>query len=804
MSARLMVVEDERIVALDLKHNLEYLGYEVVGMSARADEAISLAHSLRPDLILMDIHLEGTRDGTDAALEIRRSIHLPVMFLTAYAEEKILSQAENSAPYGYVIKPFELRELEAAVRMALARRRAELEVERASERLHIAMDAAQLGVWEWDTKSGDFFATGHMERILGQVPTVLRDAADAFLQRIHEEDRHAITAAIQAGYPLNATVRMTLADGRSGWCDLHAKAIVSEGRTRIIGALRDVTERRCSEDSLRQASVVFRTTAEGITILDARRRIISANPAFSALTGYALSEIEGRDPDDFLHARRHSDQFYPRLAESPQGYWLGEIACRHADGRVFPAWQHISAVRDDHHEVTHYVLAISDISAVRQAEAQIKHLAFHDALTGLGNRHMLEQSLQHEIVQAQQSGQAVALLFIDLDGFKLINDSLGHSVGDHLLRTVAQRIHANLRRRDIPIRLGGDEFILVVPEVARPEDCALLAEKLLSQIRDSVELQGDRVSVSASIGIALFPQDANTPDTLVSAADSAMYAAKSRGRNRYAFYSPDMAERALTRMRTEQGLLRALENQEFRLHFQPLVRLADRQICAFEALIRWQHPQQGMVPPDSFIPIAEDTGLIEPIGEWVLLEACRRGVEWVRNGHSGLRMAVNLSVRQMASERLVEHIAAVLADTGFPPDRLELEITESTLQSIEHSQGVLYRLRSLGCSIVIDDFGTGFSSLGLLKHLPINGIKIDRSFVRDLPEDSNDLAIARAIVAMADSLGLHVTAEGIEHPAQARILQEIGCREGQGFLFSRPLPASEAGQLLLPPPRPPH
>lgn len=799
MSARLMVVEDERIVALDLKHNLEYLGYEVVGMSARADEAVSLAHKLRPDLILMDIHLEGSRDGTDAALEIRSAMHLPVMFLTAYAEEKILSQAENSAPYGYIIKPFELRELEAAVRMALARRRAELEVERAGERLLVALDAARMGVWEWDERTGDFHTSGHMDRILGRVPTVLHDAEDGFLQRIHEEDRARIAASIRAGHAIDTTVRMTLADGREGWCDLHAKAMTRDGRTCIIGALRDVTEKRLNEDQLRQASVVFRTTAEGIAILDSQRRLISANPAFSVLTGHALSDIEGRDPDDFLHARRHSDQFYPRLIESRTGYWFGEIACRHADGRVFPAWQHISAVRDEHDEVTHYVLAISDISAVRQAEAQIKHLAFHDALTGLGNRHMLDQCLQQELAYAQAHEHGVALLFIDLDGFKLINDSLGHSVGDHLLRTLAQRIHTNLRRRDVPIRLGGDEFLLIVPEVSRPEDCALLAEKLLEQIRHSVELQGDRVSVSASIGIALFPQDAQTPDALIGAADSAMYAAKARGRNRYAFYSPEMATRAMNRMRLEQGLLRALENQEFMLHFQPLVRLTDHQICGFEALIRWQHPQQGLISPDRFIPIAEDTGLIEPIGEWVLHEACRQGATWLQNGHVRLRMAVNLSVRQMASERLIDHLAAVLADTGFPADRLELEITESTLQSIEHSQGVLYRLRSLGCSIVIDDFGTGFSSLGLLKHLPINGIKIDRSFVRDLPEDANDLAIARAIVALADSLGLHVTAEGIEHPAQMQLLHEMGCQEGQGYLFSRPLAAQDATLLLQPP-----
>ncbi|UXY14178.1 EAL domain-containing protein [Chitiniphilus purpureus] len=798
MNPRIMIVEDERIVALDLKHSLEFLGYTVVAVAARGADAVLAVAQQRPDLVLMDINLGEGMDGTEAAQRIREQSRVPVVFLTAYAEDKTLERAEQSMPYGYLLKPFELRELEATIRMALARRQAELEVELAEERLRLALDAAALGVWEWDASSDSFEWEGHLEGILGGQPRFLRGEEDAFLNFIHEEDREALAVQLLSGQSISATVRTHHGRGHIGWIELHAKRYAGEhgGGERLIGVVRDVTERRRNEERLRQASVVFNTTAEGVLITGPDRKVVSSNPAFCMLTGYSVEEAYGRDPDDFLHARRHSDQFYPRLLEMRQGYWHGEVTCRRRDGTLFPAWEHVCVVRDNPGEVVNYIITFSDISQIRQAEQQINHLAYHDALTGLGNRHQLDDRLEIELERARLVEQRLGVMFIDLDGFKLINDTLGHAAGDVLLQTVAQRMKTLLRRTDIAIRLGGDEFVVIVPDAQRIDDYAVLAGKLLDAIRDAIQLPSDRVNISASIGIAVFPDNAKDRHALMKAADSAMYDAKTHGRNRFAFYSPDMAERAHERMAMEQGLMQAIQQQALRLHYQPVVALESGRMIGMEALVRWQHPELGLVPPARFIPVAEESGLIEPIGEWVLQEACRQTRRWQDEGYPHIRMAVNVSVRQMMNDHLVERVAQALAETGIDPQCLELEITETAIQSIEHSRERLRQLKGLGVMIAIDDFGTGFSSLSLLKHLPIDRIKIDRSFVTGLPSDGNDVAITHAIVALAHSLHLELTAEGIESTDQLNHLHQLGVGEGQGYLFRRPEPADALTELL--------
>ncbi|MFT3733706.1 MAG: EAL domain-containing protein [Rhodocyclaceae bacterium] len=810
MGARIMVVEDERIVALDLKGGLESLGYDVVGLAARGDEAIEQAGNLRPDLILMDINLEGPMDGTEAARHIHDEYRLPVIYLTAYAAEKTLARAEASAPYGYLLKPFELRELEATVRMALARRKVEIEVEHSEERLRLAINAASLGVWEWSSGEERYQLSPYMDKLLGNGHLVLNEGRPGLLQRIHPDDRNAVATALEGGGQVSTTVRMLFSDDREGWVELHATSANalpplpganSSARPgdRVIGVLRDVTDRRRIEEELRQASVVFQSTAEGILITNARREIISVNGAFTALTGYAADDVIGRDPETFLHARRHNDHFYPDLDLPGHGFWQGEVACRRANGHVFPSWQHICAVRDEQSQLTHFVVTFSDISGIRKAEAQINHMAYHDALTGLGNRNQLEKVLENELPRHAEAQQKLALIFIDLDGFKLINDTLGHTAGDQMLQVIAGRLRDCLRRDDLAIRLGGDEFVIVLNDIKRADNCARLCDKLLRQIRAPIELPFERISVSASLGIAVFPDDANNRQGLIKAADSAMYEAKSRGRNRYAFYSPEMAARTRERLLLEQGLMRAVEDDTLTLHYQPIVSLADSRMVGMEALVRWNHPQLGLVPPDRFIRVAEESGLIDGIGEWVMRSACQQAVEWWRlHPQHPLLLSVNVSVREMASDNFVDRVARVLMETGLQPAQLEIEITESTLQSIEYSQGLLYRLKKLGVRLAIDDFGTGFSSLGLLKHLPIDRIKIDRSFVRDLPDDTSDVAITRAIAAMAHSLDMQITAEGIEQTSQHHLLRDIGCQCGQGYLFSEPLPRDEFARLLGP------
>ncbi|WP_148715974.1 two-component system response regulator [Chitinolyticbacter meiyuanensis] len=794
MKQRLMIVEDERIVALDLKHNLEYLGYEVVAVSARGLDAIALAGELRPDLVLMDINLGEGMDGTEAAQEICDRYRIPVVFLTAYAEEKTLARAEATQPYGYLLKPFELRELEATIRMALARRQAELGTERAEARLRLAVDAATLGVWEWWPERDELHCYGHLEHILGIAPNHLHD--DGLLALVNPADRGELARRLEQDDAVDTTVQAQRPDGTPLWLDLHAKFHHNDGGPRVIGVVRDVTERRLNEERLRQAAVVFQSTPQCIIVTDAARRVISVNPAFSELTGHSVDSVLGADPDEFLHLRRHSDQFYPRLLANPDGYWHGEIACRRADGTSFPAWEHVCVVLDDDKLPSNYILSFSDISPIREAEAQISQLAYHDALTGLGNRHQLDDRLEIEIERASLARHRLAVLFIDLDGFKLINDTLGHAVGDQLLQTVARRLKRVLRRTDIAIRMGGDEFVVIAAELSRLEDCAVLAEKLLDTIREPIELERQRLSVSASLGIAIYPENGTTTASLLAAADSAMYEAKARGRNRYAFYSPDMAEHARERMVMEQGLLQALTRQELLLHYQPVIALDHGHLIGVEALVRWQHPELGLVPPARFIPVAEDSGLIERIGAWVLRTACEQAQAWRDAGLPPLRMAVNVAVRQLMSDTFVDLVARTIEETGIDPASLELEITESAILSVEHSRDLLLRLKALGLSIAIDDFGTGFSSLSLLKHLPVDRIKIDRSFVMDLPQDQNDVAITHAIVALAKSMGLALTAEGIETVEQHAFLRQLQVEDGQGYLFSKPQPPDALQPLL--------
>ncbi|MBT0962022.1 two-component system response regulator [Denitromonas iodatirespirans] len=802
MSGRIMIVEDERIVALDLRQTLESFGHEVVMVASSGEQAVADGPLLKPDLVLMDIHLDGPMDGTQAACILQQH-NIPVLFLTAFAGQAMLDQAEQSSPYGYLVKPVETRALQATVRMALARRRAEIAVEKGEERLRLAVDVAGLGVWEWDAAAARFIGEGQFESIVGHIPESLDDTDSGFLSRIDAAYRPAIAEALTRGEAIRTTVKLKEmpGQGRNGWVDFHARAFARPGGDldRAVGVIRDVTAQREQEERLRRAAVVFTSTGEGIAILDAQRRVISVNPAFTTLTGFAESDVQGREPDDFLYARRREDAFYTRLRESESDYWSGEVACVRHDGTMFPAWQHLCVVRDAQGHIGNYVLAMSDTGALRRAEAQINHLAYHDTLTGLGNRNMLEDAIEKEIERAHQNGSRVAVLFIDLDGFKLINDTMGHATGDQLLTEVAQRISRVLRRTDTAIRLGGDEFVVVVPEVARFEDCASLAEKLLCEIRTVVELERERISVSASIGIAVYPDNATDFTGLIQAADSAMYGAKERGRNRFAFYSSDMADRAMERLHIEQGLLRAIAGDQLLLQYQPVVRIDDGQLVGFEALIRWDEPSHGRIGPDRFIPVAEECGLIDYIGSWVLHTACAQALRWMRQGFADLRLAVNVSARQMTTGDFHDTVRDALAVTGFPANQLELEITESTLQAVEHSRELLGRLKALGVLISIDDFGTGFSSLSLLKHLPIDRIKIDRSFVQDLPGDPNDVAVTGAIIALATSLGLGLIAEGVETPAQQQFLRARGCTEAQGYLFSRPLDVDDVDQLIATP-----
>jgi len=574
----------------------------------------------------------------------------------------------------------------------------------------------------------------------------------------------------------------------------HERLRRSERRSRDSEA-----QARSMLESVRQAATVFEATNEAITVTDTSARIVAVNAAFTTITGFEAGEALGATPR--IHrSGRQDERFYERMWHSLQttGQWQGEIWNRRKNGQTYPAWENISAVRDADGTVSHYVSMLSDITALKQAEEQLRHMALHDVLTGLPNRRLLAESLEGALARAQRHGHRLALLFLDLDRFKLVNDTLGHAAGDELLGEVARRLRAAVRQEDLIARLGGDEFTVVLEELQHPDNAAHLARKLIEAVARPMQLAGRELTPSTSVGIAIYPDDARSAADLSKAADAAMYRAKQRGRHTFEFYTPEITAEAMERLAIENDLRRALARGELLLYFQPQVDLRSGRILGFEALLRWNHPERGLLLPDQFIPIAEECGLIHALGSWAIDAACAQARRWADAGLNPQRIAVNVSGSQLLHKHLVETVRAAMAEQRFTPGELdlELEITESVLQSASRSAPVLRQLRELGVRIAIDDFGTGYSSLGVLKHMPIDTLKIDRLFIRNAPDDGDAQAIAKAMIVMAHGLGLHVVAEGVETPAQCRFLLEQGCDEVQGHLYSPALPGDEVPALM--------
>jgi diguanylate cyclase (GGDEF)-like protein/PAS domain S-box-containing protein len=576
-------------------------------------------------------------------------------------------------------------------------------------------------------------------------------------------------------------------DGQEFFADVLLTRMEIGEKTIIQATVRDITERVESEKRLKLLSQVLDHSAEGIVICDPQERILVTNKAFEQLTGFSADEAVGKTPR-ILQSGHQDCAFYADVWKSvlETGSWLGEMWNRRKSGEIYAEWLSISAVRDQRGALTHYVGIFSDITAHKRDQERIVHLAHYDALTDLPNRALLMDRLNQLVKVAKRRKSKVAALFIDLDRFKGVNDSLGHDVGDQLLQTLAKRLTKEVREEDTVARLGGDEFVMVFQGVDYIQDIAVRANNLLSCLAEPVTLNGYELTVTASMGVSLYPDDATNGQEMIRNADAAMYKAKGAGRNIYQFYTSDLNQRALEKLSMENALRRAIERQEFVLHYQPQVDISSGSVVGAEALIRWNHPDLGLVMPDNFISIAEERGLIVPIGNWVIEEAARQTAVWQNAGIS-THIAVNVSTVQFYRKDFVEQLANSLRRHGITPNHLDLEVTESIImRDVETTVKILDRLHVMGFQLSIDDFGTGYSSLSYLRRFPIDKIKIDQSFVKD-----ESWSIITAIISLATSLKLRVVAEGVETREQLGQLLKLGCGQAQGFLFAPALSPEE-------------
>lgn len=618
----------------------------------------------------------------------------------------------------------------------------------------------------------DVFETPEMTK--DRIGRLIKDGGELFYTKHRRKD----------GSIYDVEINVTYWPGRGG---------------RFFVFLRDVTQHKLDNDRLRQAAAVFGSTNEGVMITDPQGTIQMVNAAFCALTGYSEEEVLGQ-PANMLNSGRHDTLFYQEMWSSilETGSWQGEIWNRRKDGTTYPELLSISSVLDEAGKISHYVGVFADISRLKESEQKLAYLAHHDMLTGLPNRLMLQARMENSLSIAKRQKVQLALLLLDLDRFKDVNDSFGHAAGDELLEQVAQTLQSQLREADSVCRMGGDEFAILLDGIHRTEDAGKVANEIISALTKTWDLSnGCSVAIGASIGISIYPSQSEDAEALLQHADAALYRAKSEGRGRFQYFTEALTRDARNRLELEARLVKAIAENELVVYYQPQIDIESGDVVGAEALVRWLDPERGLIPPVEFIPMAEQTGLIKGIGAFVLQQSCTQAQQWIEQGFKPISMAVNLSAVQLRHSDIKQNIEAVLQRCGLAPEYLELEITESALMEREQeSIDLLNGLRRLGVRIAIDDFGTGYSSLAYLKKFPIDVLKIDKSFVDDIPEDKDDMIIASTIVGMGHSLGLAVLAEGVETKEQLAFLASKKCNQYQGFLTSKPVPAEEFAQFL--------
>ncbi|QYG02812.1 MULTISPECIES: EAL domain-containing protein [Massilia] len=793
----LLVVEDEAVVAMDIAGQLRDMGYRVCGCVDNGRDAIARARADWPDLVLMDVVLRGDMDGIAAAAAIGAELQIPILFLTAYSDDQTVDRAAGAMPYGYLTKPFQGRELRAVIEVALRK----AEVERAlrdkerwlSSVLHGVGDA----VIALDADGLVGLANPAAESLLGT--EILRGRSAAEVVRLEDDTGGTVRLAHHDCTARSGAAMLVTGAGQRIPVDYSAGPICDE-RSHPMGTaivLHDERERVAAELRLAHSEQRFRSAFDnaplGLALVDRDNRYARVNRAMCRLLGAPAEALVGAVQDAFGDSGDNAieREYQQDLLAGRSDAVQYERRYRPRDGRT--VWALVSAtLLPADHEPQHFLIQVNDVTERKRAEEELAHLAHHDALTGVANRAMLSEQVERELAVARRRGSRLAVVFIDLDYFKHINDTYGHETGDVVLKELASRLAHSVRAIDIVGRLGGDEFVVVLSEVSDTRDVIALTDKLRLECGRPLHFNGHEVRLAVSMGVSLFPEDARDFRTLLRFADSALYQAKGEGRNNVQFYRPELTARMEMRVRLGAGLRTALERGELEMFYQPIVTLADGRPAAAEALLRWHHPELGLLMPDLFLPMLEESSMAEEIGAWTIREACRQAARWNADGGAGLRIGVNVTASQFKSGRLVPVVEAALRATGLAPGRLCIEITEqSQLADTGQTRATLAALKDLGVLVAIDDFGTGYSSLGYISRLKPDELKVDKSLVTDVDTDAERAGVVVAALAMARSLRVLVVAEGVETEAEQAFLQAHGCDMAQGFLHARPIPAPE-------------
>ncbi|HMA48464.1 MAG TPA: EAL domain-containing protein [Magnetospirillaceae bacterium] len=808
-SLRVLYIEDSLADFSLAERRLRKEGWDI--RCLRVDTLESLTDALEFgdwDLVLIDYNVPGLPFETSHAAIYARMPDIPIILVTGSVGEESVVEMMRMGAWDVVLK-VNLARLSASIRRCLreagerrARRAAEADLKTNEERLTLALAAAELGVWEWNVISDETWWSPQCGPVMGG--DIGGRSFSDFLSLAHPADsvllQQRIAQALIERLTFEAELRVIGQDNHERCISCHGRPHYDENGqpVRVVGVIGDLTAKKRQERERRQAETVFASAQEGVLITDREGTIITANPAFCMLMGYEAEDVIGRNPRLFK-SDQHEDDFYRDLFEQARrtGRWQGEIWTRREDGAVVPVWFSLTSVRDTTGTVSGYVATYNDISHIKRSESQLEFLSHHDPLTRLPNRTLLLSRLQSAIGRSQREGSRGAVLCLGLDRFKAINDAYGHRAGDGVLQVVAERCRERLRDGDMLARLGGDEFVVLLENLPHPDHATLVAKGLIHSLSQPIQVDGvGEVFLGCSFGISIFPDDGANAERILRNADSDLLQAKKSERGGIRFYTEQLIAAATERMTLDAGLRRALERKEFVLHYQPLVETASRRLIGVEALVRWSRPEDGLVPPGQFIPLAEETGLIVSLGAWVLEHACEQFTTWIRERRDIDILAVNLSPVQFRHPDLVKMVADTLARTGMPPERLELEITESAMMDVVETEAKLKALKEIGVRLSIDDFGTGFSSLAYLKRFPLDKLKVDQSFVRDIPAQRADLEIVSAVIQLARTLRLDVLAEGVETETQLETLRALDCEFAQGYLFSRPVPAEDLYPLL--------